>query len=217
MSTYEEEITERYRQMDSEELVERARSGNLTSSAQEVAAAELSKRGISLDYLPSDLAAEIEGKSAAKSALSPPLKGVGGWLYYLIGILVFVTPALRAKAVLSNFQYATNSMAEIPGYLTAVGVDATMNIFLSIGSIYCGFLLWKIRPYAVLATKIFFVANILYVIFGIFIITALSSFPPQIEKALELGATTNLARDLMPAVFWMIYLSRSKRVKATYK
>ncbi len=59
MSTYEEDIRARYKLMGTEELVERAKSGNLTDSAQEIAVAELAKRGISLDRLPSDLASEM--------------------------------------------------------------------------------------------------------------------------------------------------------------
>lgn len=54
MSTYEEDIQDRYKRMETDELVERAKSGNLTDSAQEIAVAELAKRGISLD-----LAAEL--------------------------------------------------------------------------------------------------------------------------------------------------------------
>lgn len=59
MGTYSEEVQEKFRRMENEELVRRARSGNLTSTAHEIAVAELSRRGISLDHLPNEITEEV--------------------------------------------------------------------------------------------------------------------------------------------------------------
>ncbi|MBN8765446.1 MAG: DUF2569 family protein [Thiobacillus sp.] len=157
--------------------------------------------------------ASIKEMAAEKSEF----KGVGGWLYYLIGMLVFAIPALSANAILGDFQDAANLMAEIPGFYTAASVDAAMRIILSIASIYCGFMLWKIRPYAIMSTKIFFAAYILYVVFGVLVVTALSNLPPEIEHALELGTAKEMTSGVMFPILWMVYLFRSVRVKNTYK
>lgn len=88
MGTYREDVQERFRQMESEELVERARSGNLTSSGYELAVAELSRRGISLDHLPSELVEEI--------ALREKNPHVRPWVRYwarMFDIYMFSLPA----------------------------------------------------------------------------------------------------------------------------
>lgn len=160
-----------------------------------------------------EIAAPIEKTEKVK----PELHGVGGWLYYLIGMLVFAIPALSANAILGDFQDAANLMAEIPSFYTAVNVDAAMRIILSVASIYCGFMLWKIRPYAITTTKIFFGAYMLYVVFGVLVVNALSDLPPQIEHALEVGAAQEMKQGLLFPILWMAYLFRSVRVRNTYK
>lgn len=144
------------------------------------------------------------------------LKGVGGWLYYLIGMLVFAIPALSVTAILGDLQDATNLQNKIPGFGVAVGVDAIMRLMLSAFAIFCGIYLWKTKPRAVLFTKIFFVIYIMYTIFGVLVVTALSDLPPDVEKALEMGTAKDMTRNIMFPIIWLGYLFRSKRVKATY-
>lgn len=97
MTAYDEVIKEQYRQMDSEELVERARSDSLTSSAQEIAVAELAKRGISLDRLSVDLATEM--------AVRDEVKKVRPWVRYwarMFDIYAFILAAGIMLGILSS-------------------------------------------------------------------------------------------------------------------
>ncbi len=144
-------------------------------------------------------------------------KGVGGWLYYLIGMLVFVIPALSVNAILGDLQIATNLQNKIPGFGTAVGVNAMMQLAISAFAIFCGFLLWTTKPQAILITKIFFVVYILYTVFGILVVTTISNLPPEIENSIATVAAKNMTRNTIFPIIWLSYLFRSKRVKATYK
>jgi hypothetical protein len=102
MDRYEEEIRRVYGQMETGELIQRARSGNLTSSAQAVAAAELAQRGISLDRLTLDSEFEMavsdniekkKGNSTNNTAgIIGAVLGIG--LSRALGMAVFIPAAL---------------------------------------------------------------------------------------------------------------------------
>lgn len=52
MDSYAAEVRDRYRSMETEELLERVRNGSLTSTAHDIAISELISRGVSIPQLP---------------------------------------------------------------------------------------------------------------------------------------------------------------------
>lgn len=148
-----------------------------------------------------------------------PLKGVGGWLYYLIFMLAVVAPILHLYVVYGDLRdyRSVEALHAIPGFVDAVMVNAVMKMALAGYSIVCSYMLWSVTPYAVLNTKVLLALNILYAFFGTYVVVSFADLPPDVEKALYVGAGKELSGGIFGPIVWLVYLFRSERVRLTYK
>jgi len=104
----------------------------------------------------------------------------------------------------------------------ALLTEVVLDIGLSILAAYAGWALYRKRHNAVRITKIYFIIMFALAIFGL--ITLLATAPvlsqPQDNVALlnTLRAPAMVAslRQAILSAVWLVYLQRSKRVRATY-
>ena len=159
--------------------------------------AEIEKRGVDADVvaLVSETSAE-----APEEREQEVIKGTGGWLGYLIGVLVFVGPVrfvlLLADVASIPFQRIDVSRAEIflalLGDLTQAGVLAYL--------FFCGIALWREMPGSVLHTQRALVA--IAVVTGV--------------VQLVTGTILFAVGAVFAPLIWIAYLRKSQRVLNTY-
>jgi hypothetical protein len=146
-----------------------------------------------------------------------PNSGVGGWLLFLILILMFLGPVIGFARTSSNFasielQYPNIvSLTEWKIFKTTTWATFITTSFLSI---YAGYVLnLKRKKLAIRrAIIVIWIINPVYIfIIGVLLPSLAfgeTSIDSQTSGAL-IGATIN-------STIWTLYLNKSKRVKATY-
>ena len=121
-------------------------------------------------------------------------KRVGGWLLFFVLTLTIFSP------IATIVQYIL-----LPGELTIIGLIVTFSI--TCFGIYAGVALWKIRSNAIKIAK-----SYLFVLLGYSILIGLLSF---VDASLAGGHES--IRLLIYFIIWYSYLTKSKRVAATYR
>lgn len=119
------------------------------------------------------------------------LVGVSGWLaLFILGI--FISSAINIVTSLIDF---------VPLGLIDIALGAY--------GLYVGYMLSKKQPAAVKHAKFYLAA---VVVVSTIMLIVISQDPYALE-----GAMTDSARGLVYGIIWLLYLSASKRVKATYR
>jgi len=128
-------------------------------------------------------------------------KGVGGWLSLFIISLCIINPLIMVFGLISSYRYLSILFLII----------SVWTVGLICFSIYAGISLWKIRPRAVKIAKTFLLLCLVEPIISIWL-------PVLIGAGQEL--MIEVAKESYGPIFyvitWYSYLSKSKRVKATY-
>lgn len=144
-----------------------------------------------------------------------PLRGVGGWLLFLVLILIFIGPLRGALETYLTFQELSRSE---PGYLETVdGQDTLMGAWLVWGvttlfSISAGLLLaFRHRPSSVwFAVVVFWLIG--PILNGI-ILLDFYVYESQIDGELAF----QFGKSFVFPIIWVLYLLLSDRVKNTYR
>lgn len=143
------------------------------------------------------------------------LKGVKGWLLLLCISLTILDPF----SIIINLSLATdaakNQFEQHPEFFTFILISGVCRIALMVFSIYAGVSLWKAVPGAVLVAKKYLQAVLLYSVFAVFL-PRIVGLPDEMYRDL---APANLLNSLLTICYvatWFLYLTKSKRVKATY-
>jgi hypothetical protein len=101
-----------------------------------------------------------------------------------------------------------------PSFRTVLIIDTILSVPLILIGINAGLRLWKIQPNAVKTARIYMIYALAYTVtvpFLFFILDFTSEMRNEILKTL-----VEDVRTLGSLVGWLVYLSVSKRVKATY-
>ena len=145
------------------------------------------------------------------------ISGVGGWLAFLIFSLMFLGPLINAGGTTSSF---LSSEQQFPYLKTNAAWDVYKSVtwwgFLltSFISIYAGYSLLRVRNiFVIKRTKI-----ILWLIGPVATLMQGWLLPFLVFRKLELGShfISTIIASFIAATIWVAYLSKSKRVKATY-
>lgn len=164
-----------------------------------------------------------------KGLATPPLSrdksrpvGVGGWLLFLIFSLMFLGPLASIIEVWANFvtaeeqSPALKSLAVWGRFQTATWVSTVVICCLFF---YAGYGLLRRRHYSVVRRTMI----ILWLLgpvasLHMFVIVPLLSFGKiaAAPGSTGLAAVEGVFADSIIAAIWTLYLSRSRRVKATY-
>ncbi len=158
---------------------------------------------------------QLRRKSALPLVPSPrTLAGVRGWLLILCIILVFLYPLSLSRGI--NFRAVEEIRAAYPRAMTIALLDSFVVVALTVYSIYTGVRLWRVRPGAVTGARRFLVIIWVYFLLERLSIFAVG-FPADVNLKLFRRLLWQLPVFSGMVLIWWLYLSRSKRVAATYR
>lgn len=142
-------------------------------------------------------------------------KGVKGWLLlFCVGLTVFM-PAVTFFNLYSGYKDSTGVISAYPGLKTLVYADALLSVALAVLGFYAGLLLWKVKPKAVKTAKLYLIALLVYS--GITLLLPYTvGLSEEMSGQLIKIISVSSARTVIYVIIWFLYLSKSKRVKATY-
>lgn len=142
-------------------------------------------------------------------------KGVGGWLLFLCVVLTIISPLFAVVGTLSGLEDTEHLFGMYPGFAAMMRIEAVLALVMAALSIYAGLLLWGVKPGAVQKAK-----RILLVFIGLSAITAVTSFmsdlPSGFNDEVVISGIMTLVRTGVFVAIWHSYLSKSRRVAATY-
>jgi len=138
---------------------------------------------------------------------------VGGWLLFFAISLIAVAPAGIARIV-SGYPSMTKIATASPKF-KGVYVITSVVEFVVIGfGVFAGVSILRARPYAVRVTKIFLLVNVLAL--GKWFAYELLALPAGMVPLIYLEMAAEAVSRIPYSIIWVLYLSRSRRVKATF-
>jgi hypothetical protein len=155
-------------------------------------------------------------------AAQPPLvaapagpRGVGGWLLLFCISLTFLNPAMTAYNVFQTDEATRSVLARYPALNTLTQADAVVGIIIAGLSIYAGIAMWRVRPGAVRAARVFLIVGLIYAVIAPFT-PLFADLPQRANDAIMSAAFSSAGRGAIYYFIWLSYLSSSRRVRATY-
>lgn len=148
--------------------------------------------------------------------LGPTLIGVKGWLLFLCVWLVILYPLVGVFLIGYSWAKAQSYFAAYPGLRSAEVFSALMNIGMMGYSIFAGYGLWSVKINAVRNAKIYFLVWLVGSLALLYPVIALSHLPSVVSDAYGYEAGKEFFYKIIVVVYWITYLSRSRRVQVTY-
>jgi hypothetical protein len=149
-----------------------------------------------------------------ESSVQP--KGAGGWLLFLCIILTVLTPL----GILAGMSGAVALMDETkdlyPTFSDTVILMTLPRFVLVCLSIRAGVLLWKEEPGAVAKAQTFLIAYVAYSI-ALICVAYVGDLPPAARDLVRNAYGVSALQVLFFATVWHQYLSRSARVRNTFR
>jgi len=145
------------------------------------------------------------------------LYGVRGWLLLLCLYLMIVMPLIAYLGTIGALQRAAAAPALRGAWLSEVVFDIALALFAA----YAGWALYRMRPNAVKIAKAYFIIMLTLsnLGLGVLVVTALVVSRSQdnaLLNTLQGPAAVASIRQVILSAVWLIYLLRSKRVRATF-
>ncbi|HEX3485824.1 MAG TPA: DUF2569 family protein [Micropepsaceae bacterium] len=146
------------------------------------------------------------------------LHGVRGWLLLLCIYLVIVMPLIAVLGAIGALQRAATAPA-LRGVLIG---EVVLELALAGLAAFAGWALYRMRPKAVRIAKIYFIIMFVLAVFGLVMVLVTAPVLTESQdnaalfKTLRAPATVAAIRQAILSAVWLIYLMRSKRVRATY-
>lgn len=167
---------------------------------------------------PSQKSVSIEKELAEEDLLiEPSYKGVRGWLLWLcLGLTVF-GPVLISGEIINSYKEigANNMQSRFPDFVLVVTVLNWLKIALVGFGIFTGISLFAIWPNAIRLAKEYILTTVGFSVLEVFVYS-ITDLPDAIKAELAYQHKSRLLPALLWAVVWYLYLSKSKRIKATY-
>jgi hypothetical protein len=140
---------------------------------------------------------------------------VRGWLLFLCVALTIVGPLFAIAYLLKSFVHQSAHFERFPGLRVLMVADAAMIGMLTALSMHVGIGLWRVRPGAVRAAKRYLLLSLGYLAF-VAVVPFVVGLPHEAYPATMQQTVADTLKAGIPVAIWYVYLSRSKRVKATY-
>lgn len=154
----------------------------------------------------------------SKNKVDVPLKGVEGWLAFLVIRYMVLTPVLLIARIQNEFAVAEQlspQLLEVAGWVKYKSIMwSGIWVFIAV-ALYAGYGLWKVHAKKSVVTAIiaeWFLCLGLYA--GAFLALHLSFGEIQL---LDADSFSTFFGSAIVSVVWTAYLLRSKRVKNTYQ
>jgi hypothetical protein len=141
--------------------------------------------------------------------------GVKGWLLFFCISLTVLSPVSLVVDFDKVRRELEMNLAGEPATQPLISVYRMLNVSIAIVCIAAGVMLWSKRPRAVRVAKI---ALLYYVcsLGPISLLAYLVGMPSEIARAWALSILQSLPLSLPYPLIWFLYLSYSKRVRATF-
>ena len=146
---------------------------------------------------------------------TPRYQGVRGWLLLLCLSLTILDPFAMLLSLFSVANASKPLFEKHPGLLTLIAVSGIFRLAVAVFSVYAGLALWRVVPGAVPIARKYLMAVVLYTVFA-FILPALVGLPEELAREIAGGSSVAGLLTISYAFVWYVYLTRSKRVRATY-
>lgn len=152
----------------------------------------------------------------ASSSISGPI-GVGGWLFLLVVSLMVLGPLMGAGRINADIMHAESqypNLMTVPAWGTLKSATWWSFLVVVCLSFYVGLGLAKGRDISVVKRAkilLWVIGPVASIVMGIFIPLAVFG---KIEP--DLGFYGSFIASIVASAIWSAYLSRSRRVKATY-
>ena len=143
------------------------------------------------------------------------LYGVRGWLLLLCIYLAIVMPVIAILGAIGVLQLATRA-PDLRATLISEGVSA---LALAGFAAYAGWALFRMHPNAVKIAKAYLITMLVLSILGLILASAFVVSQTPDNAPLNTLRTSAMVAILWPAILsmaWLVYLQRSKRVRATF-
>lgn len=151
------------------------------------------------------------------SVQTKELEGLNGWLA-LVGVGLILIPIIQGYGLLEYFPLFEQSY-EIPGYMTLLIMEFVATILIILTSCYLIYLYLKKKSKFPHYYIIFLSCITLYTIVDyILLATLIAPYPEQQQVIDDIvsESTSEVGRSLLTSIIWILYMSMSKRVKATF-
>ena len=145
------------------------------------------------------------------------LYGVRGWLLLLCLYLMIAMPLIALLGTIGALQRAISA----PVLQGALLSEVVLEIALALFAAYAGWALYRMRPNAVRIARVYFIIMLTLSNLGlaVLVVTALVVSRNQDNALLHTlqapAAVASIWHVILSAV-WLVYLQRSKRVRATF-
>lgn len=170
---------------------------------------------------------EDESESLSDEELSKH-KGLGGWLILVI-IGLFLAVIFQVYGVFESINLFTSGTVEvlsnpaseayIPGYAGALKFELVVEILFVIYAAYLIFLFFKKSRKFPKYYVTFLIASVVYVVLDYLILASLNVSSSEMKEVIDetlSGQATEIGRTIIPAIIWGLYITKSKRARATF-
>jgi serine/threonine protein kinase len=141
--------------------------------------------------------------------------GVQGWLLLLCVALTVISPLISIFAILKSYNETSQHFVEFPGLKVTTHVDIFLSLALIMLSIRAGVILWQGRPRAVQTARRYFYLSLGYLVVAVMLPFS-AGLPSEVNGAMADEALIQMPQYVFGPVIWLLYLSKSKRVRATF-
>jgi hypothetical protein len=139
---------------------------------------------------------------------------VQGWLLFFCISLTILSPLLTLANVFIGYGAASLVAARFPGFMIATIIDSVLVLVIMALGIFAGVYLWGVKPGAVQIAKAYLIVLAVYAVLEVPLF--LAALPSSATDRFTERSTIAVLRTLFYVGLWYSYLSKSKRVKATY-
>lgn len=152
-------------------------------------------------------------KPIADSGVEP---GVKGWLKFLCFSLTVLSPLLALGLLANEWKDTSQYFDDWPSLKNAVVTEIWLTATLVGYGAFAGYRLWTIHPLAVPTAKRFLWLQCVGVVVISSLVIAIADLPEVGRNAMVEESVKSAFRAFFNSAIWLVFLHKSKRVKATY-
>ncbi len=175
--------------------------------------------------------AENKSVSQAKAVVDPPKTenkeplpkdkkvnaGLGGWLA-LVGLGMIVGVVWQSYSIFGYFSYLSNTYT-IPGYSSLLWFEFLIGVAFIGSLVYLIYLYFKKKKNFPKYYVFYLIASIVFALLDWLWVASLQAPTQELQKILNDTVTqnsSNVSRTVVQSVIWILYMLKSKQVKATF-
>jgi hypothetical protein len=162
-----------------------------------------------------DCGHDFGASQPASAGFSPEYIGVDGWLLLLCVSLTILGPLGTLVGLVRSYSEAAQHFDDFPRWAIVFVLDSVLTLGLMGFGIRAGLGLWRVRPNAVPTAKVYLMCAVVYSAVAA-ILPSFTDLPSEVSREMFHDGLKQGLKLTVVAAIWFIYLSRSRRVRATY-